>query len=235
MRLYQWISHGNLNYLGIPQSDFPIWDVAGGDTVKCIMSHIDYGYELDSLDWSKGDIGNPFTYNHNIGTITESGEDGYRFLDVTDCILQDYTQERDLTQYRIAFQINTDWDDLADQVGFTSYETSVINVAPQLFFYLSEIVSVEDENIDLINTQLRIYPSPLSDRGTISLLAKQPYNVNLNIYNIKGQLVQTVYNGNIERGENEIFFDTRELSNGIYLMKATINQEKYVKKIIILK
>jgi hypothetical protein len=61
VRLYQWISHGNLNYLGIPQSDFPIWDVPGGDTIQCIVSHIDYGNQLDVGDWEKGDTGNPYT------------------------------------------------------------------------------------------------------------------------------------------------------------------------------
>ncbi|NQV18935.1 MAG: T9SS type A sorting domain-containing protein [Armatimonadetes bacterium] len=217
VRLYQWISHGNLNYLGFPQSDFPIWDVAGGDTIKCIMSHIDYGYELDSLDWSKGDHGNPYTYNHNIGTITESGEDGYRYLDVTDCVLQDYTMGRDITQYRIAFQINTDWDDLADQVGFTSYETSVINEAPQLFFYLSNGAGIGNvlENKNSMNC--RIFPNPFNPTTTISfnLTTEITEDTELVIYNVKGQKVDELV---ISSQQSEVSWNAKNQASGIYFI-----------------
>ncbi len=118
VRLYQYFGIGNGGSL--PQLDFPEWNIAGGDTVKCIMSHIDYGDELDAGDWEKGDIGNPYTFQNNIGTITESGDVGYRYLDLTSSVLQDYELERDKTQYRISFQIDTDWDELFDFIGIST-------------------------------------------------------------------------------------------------------------------
>jgi hypothetical protein len=233
IRLYQFDSHGVSP--GPIYYDFPYWDIAGGDTVQCIMSHIDYGFELDPGDWEKGDVGNPYTYNHNIGMITDSGLDGYRYLNVTSSVLLDYSIERPLNQYRISFEIDTDWDGLTDKLAFTTGDGVVNYHKPQLFFYLSEIVSLDDNNIELNNSIFHVYPNPISGKGKIMLLSKQSYNVNFNIYNIKGQLVQVVFKGNIEKGENEILFNTKELSNGIYFLKETTNQEKYIKKIIILK
>jgi hypothetical protein len=229
MRLYQFDALG-----GYPTQNFPLCNVAGGDTIKCILNHIDYGNELSWDDWEKGDIGNPFTYTHNAGTVTESGEDGYRYLVVTDCILYDYQQERTLTQYRISFQIDTDWDDHPDFVAFTTSEYYDIG-KPQLKLYLSNEVGLEDDLVNQSGINLLVYPNPISKQCRIMLDSKQSFSVNFNIYNIKGQLIQTVFTGNIEIGENEISFKTKDIPNGIYFVKATINQKNYVKKIIILK
>ena len=233
VRLYQYQSGGYDASTGT-YTDFPVWDVAGGDTIKCIMSHIDYGNELDVGDWEKGDLGNPYTYKNNIGTITESGEEGYRYIDVTDCILSDYQQERTLTQYRISFQIYTDWDDHPDNVAFTTSEYYDIG-KPQLKLYLSEIVSLEDNEIGFDHSQIHVYPNPITEKGKISFSLNQSEHLQFDIYNIKGQLVGTVWSGNIERGENEILFDTKKLSNGIYFLKAKTNNCVLTKKIIIIK
>ena len=229
MRLYQFDALG-----GYPTQYFPVWNVTGGDTIKCILNHIDYGNELSWDDWEKGDIGNPYTFTHNAGTVTESGEDGYRYIDVTDCLLFDYQQERTLTQYRISFQIDTDWDDHPDFVAFTTSEYYDIG-KPQLKLYLSEIVSLEDNEIGFDHPQIHVYPNPITEKGKISFSLNQSEHLQFDIYNIKGQLVGTLWKGNIVRGINEISFDTRGLSNGIYFLKAKTNDCVLTKKIIILK
>ncbi|MDO9576769.1 MAG: hypothetical protein Q7J16_02680 [Candidatus Cloacimonadales bacterium] len=48
IRLYQFQSFCNGSEIG--GVGFPEWNIPGGDTVKCIMSHIDYGFELDYDD-----------------------------------------------------------------------------------------------------------------------------------------------------------------------------------------
>ncbi|HHE38626.1 MAG TPA: T9SS type A sorting domain-containing protein [Candidatus Cloacimonetes bacterium] len=60
-------------------------------------------------------------------------------------------------------------------------------------------------------------------------------NIEIILFNIKGQSVETVWRGNIERGNNEISFDTRRLSNGIYFLKVKTNNCVITKKIIIIK
>ena len=228
IRLYQFWALG-----GYPTQEFPVWNVAGGDTIKCILNHIDYGYELDAEDWEKGDIGNPYTFTHNAGTVTESGEDGYRYLDITDYVLYDYQQERILTQYRISFQIDTDWDDHPDFVSFTTSEYYNIG-KPQLKLYLSNEVGLEYDVVYQYDINLFVYPNPTSKNCRIMLYSKKPCSFNLKIYNIKGQLVQTLFKGNTEREEIEIFFDIGKLSNGIYFLKAISNKQVVTKKILII-
>ena len=131
VRIYQYDSNGYNGSTG-DHTDFPVWDVAGGDTIQCILSHIDYGYELDVDDWEKGDVGNQFTYQNNVGTVTDNGEIGYRYIDVTNSIIQDYEFYRDKSQYRIAFQIDTDWDNGPDLIGFITANSNGEQYRPKL-------------------------------------------------------------------------------------------------------
>ena len=220
---------------------FPEWNVVGGDTVKCIMSHIDYGFQLDFGDWEKGDIGNPFTFTHNIGTITDSGIDGYRSLNVTEYVLQDYDMERILTQYRIAFEVNTDWDSLSDMVSFKTFESNNENQRPKLFFYLSDDTDVENEV--LVETGLNIFitPNPLIGAGKINFSAEEPGFTKINIYNIKGQPVKTLVNEFKLAGEHSVIWNGRDynqqpVGSGVYFYKLKVNgKTEAVKKCLLLK
>ena len=236
IRLYQFDSHGGSydDSTGYTHYDFPYWDIAGGDTVQCIMSHIDYGFELDPGDWAKGDEENTYTYNHNIGMITDSGIDGYRYLDATSSVVMDYHLGRLLNQYRISFEIDTDWDVMTDKLTFDTGE-HWDSRKPQLKLYLSDEVDIIDNSVIQTNFNFIFYPNPISGKGTILLSTKQSTNISVDLFNLKGQLVRNVFTGNIESGENEFLFDAKELSTGIYFLMGKTNQKKYVKKIIIQK
>ena len=238
VRLYQFYSIGNSD--GVFYIDFPEWNIPGGDTIKCIMSHIDYGFQLDFGDWEKGDIGNPYTYDHNVGTITESGEDGYRYLDVTDCVLQDYDLGRIITQYRIAFEVDTDGDSLWDKVGFTTYEANVDEYMPKLFFYLSNGAGIENVFVHSNSLNCKNFPNPFNPNTTISFSIPKDSKVNLSIYNIKGQKVKTLANELKPTGEHYAIWDGRDfygnrVSSGIYFYKLKAGDFQKVKKMILLK
>ncbi len=235
VRLYQNYSTGNSGFYQTDPQDFPVWDVTGGDTIRCIVSHIDYGNELDVGDWENGDIGNPNTYQHNIGVMTESGEDGYRYLNLTSSVLQDYEINRDKTQYRIAFDgIDTDWDDLYDNVGFKTSNSWVTYHRPQLFFTFYEDTTTDDHCI-VVNSNFtyQIFPNPISNSVKILLSIKKECFINLGIFNIKGQKLRSIFNGNIKCTE-EIEFSTQNLPSGIYFMRASDGKQAVIKKIVII-
>jgi len=244
LRLYQLNSYGNFPFAaGPPQYDFPFWDVADGDSIKCIMSHIDYGYELYFNDWNKGDIDNPFTYNHNIGEITREGidpspddnhgEKGYRYLNVTESVLLDYENNRTLSQYRIAFEIDTDNDDRTDRVSFGTYNLHEYYWDPKLFFYLTTTENNNDTETE-IDFHISISPNPASDICNINFEANRTGIYSIELFNIKGQKVKSMQNRISKRGKNIFSFDSRNLSNGIYLLKMSNNAQITSKKITII-
>ena len=84
LKICQWKSAGD----GV-EGCFPVWDVPGGDTLFCILDHIDYGDSLDTLDWTAGDEGDPQTLHSNIGFISKDSIIGWKTLDVTQYIQAD--------------------------------------------------------------------------------------------------------------------------------------------------
>jgi len=234
VRLYQFMSGGYDASIG-EYTDFPVWDLTGGDTIKCILSHIDYGIELDVGDWEKGDVGNPYTYQNNIGTITESGEEGYRYLDITSSVIQDYELNRARTQYRIAFQIDTDWDYESDLVAFLTGSTQSVWARPQVFIrFTDEINSIENDEIPFGQTlNFEIYPNPVNNIFSVSFSRKDVFIKKLEIYNIKGQKVKSFNDSNIINN-NRISINISKMPSGIYLMKLITDKEEAVKKFLIM-
>ncbi len=237
IRLYQYNSQGNTGWFQTDPQDFPVWDVPGGDTIRCIVSHIDYGNELDVGDWEKGDTGNPYTYQHNVGIVTESGEDGYRYLDLTSSVLQDYELNRNKTQYRIAFDgIDTDWDDLYDNVAFKSANSWVIEHHPQLFFYFKDDVNISVEVIKDVDFSLSNYPNPFNPLTTIKY--KLPVNIensSIEIYNVKGQLIEILVNEFQNTGIYSVEWDASNQSSGIYFYRIKTGTQTATGKCILLK
>lgn len=234
VRLYQFLSTGYDESNG-NTTDFPIWNVTGGDTVKCILSHIDYGNQLDIDDWGKGDVNNPYTYQNNVDTITEIGGDDYRYIDVTSSVIQDYDLNRDKNQYRIAFQIDTDWDDWDDMVGFISGNPPIDEFTPIIELrFTDEISSIENsEIIDSQNLISSISPNPIKDHFKI-LFSRKGININkIEIYNIKGQKLNKFDYSYCSNDNIAVTF--RNISSGIYFLKVSSESEAAVKKFIVMK
>jgi hypothetical protein len=241
VRLYQYSSCGQC----MP-NQFPEWNVAGGDTMKCILSHIDYGAELDAGDFDKGDVGNPYTFTNNVGTVSEDWQEGYRYIDVTSCVAKDYDNERQRSQYRIAFQIDTDWDNLADQLGFitSSGLPPHPEYHPTLYILFSD--TPVSTNIEMIKSPINLqnFPNPFNPTTEIRLQVsdfRQIENPQIEIYNLKGQKVKRVAFPNWSFGtrEGSVSWDGsdengNQVSSGIYLYKLNMGNSP-MKKMLLLK
>jgi len=86
-------------------------------------------------------------------------------------------------------------------------------------------------------TELRgNYPNPFNPETTISFGLKSYSDVLLQIYNIKGQLVETLINENKHAGYHNIDWNAKDMSSGIYLYKFNVNgKTEAVKKCLLLK
>lgn len=245
IRLYQHTSRGleQLEDLTYVNTFYPHWDVAGGDTIKCIVSHIDYGISLGLDDWSKGDEGNPYTYNPDVGEITwqginepgNHGEAGYRYLDITDCVLHDLAIGSIFSQYRIAFQINTDYDNGADFVAFASMENVFSEYDPIMLFTLYNPTSVSDELSPAVILAVSSSPNPFSARVTFDISLKNHAELSIKLYDLRGRLVKELGSTPYSKGTYDISMKTDDLSSGTYLLQVKAGSDKFTKKITCLK
>jgi hypothetical protein len=213
------------------------------------VSHVDYGISLGLDDWAKGDAGNPYTYNPNLGEITwegidepgnepgHHGEAGYRYLDITDCLLHDLAIGSIFSQYRIAFQINTDYDYGSDFVAFLSANSNpdYPEFLPIMYFTLYNPTSASDDLSPTVILAVTSIPNPFSSRVKFDISLKEQTDVSIKLNNLKGRLVRELGKTHYSKGTHNVSMETSDLSNGVYLLQVKAGSDIITRKITCLK
>ena len=108
--------------------------------------------------------------------------------------------------------------------------------------YTMEISQSSDEEITSCSSfLLKNYPNPFNPETNISFQLEKESEIELNIYNIKGQKVKTITKDVFEKGFHELIWNGndssgKEVSSGVYLYKLNVNDKsKAVKKCLLLK
>jgi len=84
------------------------------------------------------------------------------------------------------------------------------------------------------------YPNPFNPETTIGFDLPKSSHANLSVYNVKGQLVKTITDGNLEFGKHSFVWngtdnDGRNVSSGIYFYRLTANGNVETKKMMLMK
>lgn len=85
-----------------------------------------------------------------------------------------------------------------------------------------------------------IYPNPFKENINISINKNKAGSINLKIYNMKGQLVKTIYQGRTNGGNQNYQWDGKDNNgrispSGIYLVKLSDNNNSISHKLILMK
>ncbi len=221
--------------------EWPVWDVPGGDTIKCCVDHVDFGNYLDLGDWAAGDYGDPQTLESKCAFIIPevyNPETGYIIVDVTTQVLNDIEYERNKSQFRIGFEINTDGDSMYDIIEFRKNMIEP-EKAPHLNIYENPDSNYVDNVINSFDEiKMSNFPNPFNPKTTIYYQITHPGIIKLQIYNIKGQLIETIVNECQREGKHSIIWNAENQASGIYYCKL-VNVEDgrllSVKKVTLLK
>jgi len=202
----------------------PIWSVANGDTVKLTIDLVDYGNLLDVGDWTAGDIGDPQTILHRCHYIDFDGHSTVPLItysDVTKAYITSIAMGREVVQFRFKFDIDTDYDDMEDVVGFPVGSNPTWG--PALLVYWRDSVAVHEEALPPPEcVVLNIAPNPIRDHARFSLQMPQGSTFHaIDIYDIRGRKVTSIQLD--EQGNAE--WDRRNscgsiVSTGVYLCRA---------------
>ena len=79
------------------------------------------------------------------------------------------------------------------------------------------------------------YPNPFNPTTTIKFAIAKSGNFTLNVFNILGQKVETLINGNLSAGEHQISFNANNLASGLYIYQLRGNSVNLTKKMMLLK
>ncbi len=202
--IYQWDCMGNGD-----DGRFPIWNVPGGDTLFCILDHIEYGDSLDTTDWTAGDEGDPQTLTSNIGVISKDSIIEWKTMDVTQYFQADIDAERGRTQFRISFPILSDFDGWPeDYLAFYSGDTE--EKKPYLAIEYN-LVGVEENDLQYTtNSYLEIVPSPFKTFAFINYTLQAPCWLRLKVYDLSGREVITLVDESKRAGIYRVSWDGKE-------------------------
>lgn len=132
---------------------------------------------------------------------------------------------------------NTDWPwNEIDRIGLVFVNTSTTQSSTFSFAVSDYFISGID-TLDMPNTieLSQNFPNPFNPGTLIQVTLPFSQEVSLKVYDYSGRLVQTVYEGTLNRGFHSIPFDGSNLSSGIYLYRLESEQGIQVKRMTLLK
>ena len=96
-------------------------------------------------------------------------------------------------------------------------ELSVKNIEPTEFFISSP------------------FPNPFNNQLIIPIELKKESHLVVNVFNIRGQLMETIHKGRLLKGVNNLEWNAKNMSSGLYLIQIKINNQVQYEKSILLK
>ncbi len=79
------------------------------------------------------------------------------------------------------------------------------------------------------------YPNPFNNSTAITFSLKRSSAVTLNIYDLKGRMIQTLANKELSSGEHRFEFSAEGLSSGVYYCILKTNEAAETRKLLIIK
>jgi len=201
---------------------------SGSYEVPCYLDHVDYGLYLDVGDFNSG------VFEYHIGDISETPESGWRMLEVTQYVEEDIQDEREYSQYRLRFPIDTDYDNLTDVLIFGSGE-STAGYEPYIRFVFNNNNSIDEGCLSIENDLVYIYPNPVRDNFTIEFEISKPKRIQISLYNVRGERIKNIYNDFTNSEKNSFTIETDNLLSGVYFIRIDNGDVNLTRKILVIK
>jgi hypothetical protein len=86
-----------------------------------------------------------------------------------------------------------------------------------------------------IEPELGNYPNPFNPTTNVNFVLPEAANVSLTVFNLLGQQVATLANGNFEAGSHSLVFDASSLTSGLYLVRLEAPGQSVVHRMLLSK
>lgn len=112
-----------------------------------------------------------------------------------------------------------------------------LNLQPGEYrIYMTEQVTppsqvTNDEEVGEIHMNWRLQPNPTSGIAQVSIDLEKQSQVNIEVFNLQGQMLDIVFQGSLAGGQTQMELPT--LSSGIYWVKMTVDGEVSAQKLVV--
>jgi len=125
-----------------------------------------------------------------------------------------------------------------------NYSAVDLSLSPGTYDYrLAEIYN--DGHIEYSNTQEVVipsiytlyqnYPNPFNSTTTIEYQMQEPGNVHLALYDVMGNSIKTLVDGQQKEGDHTVTFDAAELRTGVYYYRIDVNGYTQIRQLMLMK
>ncbi|HOH96241.1 MAG TPA: T9SS type A sorting domain-containing protein [Candidatus Enterocola sp.] len=177
-----------------------------------------YGFELSSLNGSNAQAGS-FTATSSTTTAIVTGASGttcmsHKNANSTKSWIWQWTAPataQDVSFYYVGMLANGNNNESGDIV----YKNNVTITAAQLPNAIANVSSI---------TNLGLYPTQTVAEFALNIELKEALKTTIQIVDMKGSVVKTLFEGNLNEGSNNVRYDIADLQKGNYIVN--VNTEK---------
>ena len=110
-------------------------------------------------------------------------------------------------------------------------------------FTIDEVLASSD-GTNYVNVEMNMpvayaisdaYPNPFNPSTAIDIALDTDANVSVKVFNIMGQLVDVVSEGNLNAGSHSVTWDASQVSSGVYFINTEIGSDLSVQKVMLVK
>lgn len=105
-------------------------------------------------------------------------------------------------------------------------------------FVLSIDPNIQSENNSALPESIKLnpnYPNPFNPTTTIPYEITEDAEVRLTVWNMIGQKVATLVDGNVEAGTHEVTWNAQRMPSGIYIARFEVNGNVFTRKMTLIK
>jgi hypothetical protein len=124
------------------------------------------------------------------------------------------------------------WNHVWYKSNYTTGDTIAITYDAPLqegvdeFTFQNTIAGIEDKIFSETFLLNQNYPNPFNPSTTIQFTLPEKSLVQLNIYNILGQKINTLINNEMDSGQHSVLFNGAGLASGVYFYRIAIHSDK---------
>ncbi|OFY87303.1 MAG: hypothetical protein A3F72_17550 [Bacteroidetes bacterium RIFCSPLOWO2_12_FULL_35_15] len=99
-------------------------------------------------------------------------------------------------------------------------------------------IGINEPNSSVFNSLesgIKIYPNPMTEKGTVAFNLASTSSVIVSIYNLQGKLVKSIKSGLLIAGDQKIEINTAEFSKGTYLLSIDGSAVHATSKFVVVK
>ncbi len=144
--------------------------------------------------------------------------------------------------WTLVHQEDFDYDDDLNMALWTISAVYQATLIPQtrVAYSYTDLVSTEDHLAPAPISNLKIFPNPFNPKTNLSFELEKTQDVQIEVYNLKGQKVRTLLGDVLTKGTHQISWDGKDdnglgLGSGMYILRLKTGSNSRSAKVILLK